>query len=94
MRIKKYNESVITALQSLFSKTLDSVPSIFTMDTSGYLTIEGFKKLNDYTDKLISLSAGTKLFYVHGGGLKITSCNRYNIVIFGDITSLEIFEVK
>ena len=94
MKIKKPRESALSAVKSIVSKAENTVPTLFTMDTSGYLTIEGFKKLNDYTEKLINVSTGQKLFYVHGEKLNITSCNKHNIVINGNISSLEIFEVK
>lgn len=94
MKIKKNGDSLIRALKSVAERDAGIRSTFLSLDTSGNIVIEGFKKLIEYDNEKISLSTGAKNIYLYGSGLKITSCTRSSLSVHGLVSKIEIFEVK
>ena len=62
-----------------------------TIDVNGCIVLENFKKLIDYSSKMIALETNDKTVYIYGENIVLASCNRYNAVVCGEIFKVEIF---
>ena len=94
MKIKKTGESFLDGIRSIADLKTNAAHTFIALSVDGNLSVENFKKLLDYREDKIVLSAGNKTLYIYGERLKVLSYNKYDINITGEIKKLEIFEVR
>ena len=82
------------ALHTVADTKTNAAHTFLALSVDGRLSVESFKKLLDYQEDRIVLSAGGKTLYIYGDNLKVLSYNKYDINITGKVTKFEIFEVK
>ncbi len=83
--------SITKALKAITNNNIVN-QTIISLDLSGNLTIEGFKKLIDYTDTMIQLKAFNKILYIYGTNINIASCTKHGANVMGNIERIEIYE--
>lgn len=87
---KNFKEMVHTVVD----KTYIATPTFISIDINNGVVVESFKKLIDFTDKTVSISAADKNIYIYGEMLQITSFSKTTVYISGKVTKIEIFEVR
>ena len=93
MRKPKYSKTTINDILYSMSKNAGNIsPCIISIDITGSVIIENFKKLREYTKDKIIVQSKEKIVYIFGSKLKITSCNKFSAMIKGEINKIEIFE--
>ncbi len=61
------------------------------IDDSGSVVLENFKKVLDYTSEKLVMETNKRLIYIYGSELTILSCSKHNAVAKGNIEKIEIF---
>lgn len=94
MKLRKNSEGIIQAFKSVADRNIMAVNTFLSFDINGNLIIESFRKLIDYDENKIAVSAADRQIYVYGDNLKIVSFSKTDIQITGKITKIELMEVK
>ena len=92
MKFKKA-ENFTDTLKSMAGLTGNTMPTFLRIDTDGYIIVESFSKLINYTENEISFTAHHKQIYIHGNNLGIMSFSKNEMMIKGEIQKIELFEV-
>ena len=88
------NKSFQTMLKAVMDKNYTANSTLISIDLKNGVIIDGFKKLVDFSEEIINVTAADKNIYIHGEMLQLTSFSKSAVYISGKITKIEIFEVK
>ena len=92
MKLKKV-EKITNTIKTIAGQGKSAIPTWLYFDINGYLVVESFSKLLNYTDEEIAFVSKYKQVYIYGSKLSILSFSKNEMIIQGKIGKIEFFEV-
>ncbi|MEG0019294.1 MAG: YabP/YqfC family sporulation protein [Oscillospiraceae bacterium] len=92
LKVNKEKDNVLNGIKTIYSKAYEGAQCIISIDINGFVMIENFKKIKDYTINKIIIETKQKNVYIYGEQLKVITCNRQTATVNGTIQKIEIFD--
>ena len=96
LRPNKEKMPLSKVIKDVYSIAQETCPVSVTIDVSGCVTLENFRRIIEYNSGMIVMETLDKTVYIYGEDITVTSCSRYSAQVCGKIYKIEMFskEVK
>lgn len=93
LKINKEKDNILQGIKTIYSSPTGNISQcIISIDIDGFVTLENFKKIKDYTESKIIIETAQKNVYIYGQNLKVNSCSKRTATASGKIQKIEIFD--